>query len=76
MKDAFEAELYVQDFVVYVTLTGHKPILTRATVLEAEADRVKVQPLARSIGGWRAPDALRVRWLHQPENVVKVSMNV
>jgi hypothetical protein len=41
MKDAFEAELYVQDFVVYVTLTGHKPILTRATVLEAEADRVE-----------------------------------
>jgi hypothetical protein len=76
MKDAFDAEISSGDFVVYATLTGHKPILTRAQVLEAEEDRVKVQPLARSISGWRAPDALRVRWLHHPENVVKMSINV
>jgi hypothetical protein len=76
MRDAFDDLLYAGDVIVYVTLTGHKPILTRAAVLKVEEDRVQVQPQARSISGWRAPDALRVRWLHTPENVVKVSINV
>jgi hypothetical protein len=75
MKDAFKAQISAGDYVVYASLTGHKPILTRAKVLEAEETRVKVQPLVRSIG-WQAPEALRVRWLHQPENVVKTSINV
>jgi hypothetical protein len=76
MKDAFDADLSVGDYVIYVTLTGHKPILNRAQVLRAELQRIQVQPVARSISGWRAPDALRVRWLHVSENVAKVSTDV
>jgi hypothetical protein len=76
VRDAFETRISVNDYVVYATLTGHKPVLTRAKVLQAEDERIQVQPIARSISGWRAPEALRVRWLHQPENVVKINTNV
>lgn len=69
MKDGFGTEIRVNDSLVYATLNGHKPILTKAKVLVVEDARVKVQPLARSISGWRAPDGLPVKWLHQPENI-------
>lgn len=74
MKDAFSNPISVQDQVVFVTIIGHKPVLNRATVLQAEDDRIQVRPFARS---WPSEYKVRdQRWLHQPENIVKVSINV
>jgi hypothetical protein len=74
MKDAFNTKISVGDSVVFVTLLGHKPVLNRATVLQAEEERIQVRPFARSIEP--RYKVREMRWLHQPENTVKVSMNV
>lgn len=74
VKDAFSTPINVGDSVVYATLLGHKPVLNRATVLQAEEDRIQVRPFARSIEP--KYKVREMRWLHQSENIVRVSIDV
>jgi hypothetical protein len=72
MRDFLGRDILRGSVVVYVTLTGHKPILTLATVTSVEAERIRVLPLVRSVTGWQAPMSLKTVWLHQTENIVVV----
>lgn len=72
MKDCFGCPIEIGDWVVHVTVNGHKPILTKSRVFEAEEARIRVAPAVRSITGWRVPDGMKPVWLHQPENIVIV----
>ncbi len=79
MKDFREIEIKPGNFIVYVTLHGHKPILTYAFVREAEENRIKVEPVLRSdyrkgnIGWLRGVSEMpKQTWLRVPENIAVV----